>query len=348
MWEVVGHEEAVALLSKSLEKDMLSHAYLFVGPPQVGKTTLAMNLAQGVNCLESPPERPCSECTQCRRIATRQHPDVQVIDLVANSDGSAIRREIGINQVRDVQHSATLKPYEGKYRVFIFQEASSLSSEASNALLKLLEEPPESVLIILLTSDIESIFPTIVSRCQWVGLNYVALSTIGRELQNTLGTSQQEAMNLARLSKGRIGWALEAAGESQLMDDYSTELERVASLLDETLEGRFAYAEEMATLYARNREKAVEQLKTAVSWWRDLLVLKKGRGEYVANMPSMEALQYHAGWISTPQVMEAIKRIRDTIGYMETNVNPRLALEVLMLSLPRREDQLRPEASRLR
>ena len=165
-------------------------------------------------------------------------------------------------------------------------------------------------------------------------------------MQETLGIPPQEAADLARLSKGRIGWALEAAREPQLMEDYAKELERMASLLDETLEERFAYAEGMATLYAKNREKAVEQLKTAVSWWRDLLVLQRGGGEFVSNMPALEALQRHAGWIPTPQVVEAIKRTRDTIGYMEANVNPRLALEVLMLSLPRREEQPGPKAIR--
>ena len=335
----MGHEKAVALLAKSLEKDMLSHAYLFVGPPQVGKTTLAMNLAQGVNCLESPSDRPCDECTQCRRIAARQHPDVQVIDLVSNASGTGIRREIGIDQVREVQHAATLKPYDGKYRVFIFQDASLLSSEASNALLKLLEEPPESVLFILLTSDAESILPTILSRCQWIGLNHLPISSIANELQQVFGIPPQEAIDLARLSNGRIGWALEVARDPKNLGAYAAELERMASLLDEHLEDRFAYAEEMATLYSRNREKAIEQMKMAVSWWRDLLVLKNGEREFVSNTLAIEALQRHSRWISSPQVVAAIKKTRDTIGYMEANVNPRLALDVLMLSLPRRGEQ---------
>ena len=337
MWQVVGHEEAVALLTRSLEKDMLSHAYLFVGPPRVGKTTLAINLAQAVNCLGSSTLRPCGECSQCRRIAAGQHPDVQVIDLLPNASGSGIRKEIGIDQVREVQHSANLKPYEGRCRVFIFQEASSLSSEASNALLKLLEEPPESVLFILLTTNGESIFPTVLSRCQRIGLSYPPLSSIARQLREVLGIPPQEAMDLARLSKGRIGWALEAARNPQLVADYTAELERMASLLDDTLEGRFAYAEEVAALFARNPEKALERLRVAIGWWRDLLVLKKGDGEFVANVPAREALQRHAGWISTPQVVEAIKRSQDTVDCLGANVNPRLALEVLMLSLPRRE-----------
>ena len=334
MWQVVGHEEAVALLTKSLMKDMLSHAYLFVGPPQVGKMTLAMNLAQSVNCLEPPTSRPCGECNQCIRIAAGQHSDVQVIDLVANASGSGTRKEIGIDQVREVQHFANLKPYEGKCRVFIFQEASSLSPEASNALLKLLEEPPESELFILLTSSGGSIFPTILSRCQLVDLNPIALDTIAEQLQQALDTPPQEAMYLARLSKGRIGWALRAARDPQLMEDYTAELGRLASLLDNTLEERFAYAEEMAALYTSDRERTLDHLKLAVSWWRDLLVLKNGNGELVSNVPAMEALDSHARGISTQQVIEVIKRIQDTMSCLDGNINPRLALEVLMLSLP--------------
>ena len=338
MWQVVGHDEAVALLTRSLEKDMLSHAYLFVGPPQVGKMTLALNLAQSVNCLESSASRPCGECNQCLRIAAGQHSDVQVIDLVANESGSGMRRDIAIEQVREVHHFATLKPYEGKCRVFIFQEASSLSPDASNALLKLLEEPPESVLFILLTSRGESIFPTIISRCQWVDLNPLPLNIIARKLQETLDTPVQEAMNLARLSKGRIGRALDAARDPQLMEDYTAELGRMASLLDETLEERFAYAEEVAALFTRDRERALERLKLAVSWWRDLLVLKNDTGEFVSNVPALEALQSHARWISTQQVIEAIKKTQDTMSCLDGNINPRLALEVLMLSLPRGEE----------
>ena len=344
MWQVVGHEEAVALLARSLEKDMLSHAYLFVGPPQVGKMTLAMNLSQAVNCLESPSSSPCGECNQCLRIAAGQHSDVQVIDLVANASGLGTRREISIDQIREVQHSAILKPYEGKYRVFIFREASSLSPEASNALLKLLEEPPESVLFILLTSSGESIFPTIISRCQLVDLNPLPLDIIAGELQEALNTPPQEAMDLARLSKGRIGWALEAARDPQLMEDYTAELGRMASLLDDTLEERFGYAEEVAALFTRDREKALGRLRLAVSWWRDLLVLKNGNGEFVSNVPAMEALQSHARWVSIPQVIEAIKRTQDTMSCLDGNINPRLALEVLMLSLPRGEERSRLKA----
>ena len=336
MWQVVGHEAAVALLSRSLEREMLSHAYMFVGPSRVGKTTLAMNLAQGANCLNEPAARPCGECGQCVRIAQGLHPDVQIIDREPNASGTRTRRDIGIDQVREAQRAAVLKPYEGRNRVFIFQEASALTSEASNALLKLLEEPPESVLLILLTSDREAIPDTILSRCQQIDFRTLPIETIARHLEETQSVPRERATELARLSGGKIGWAIEAAQDSSLVEEYTTELEGVSQLLDNGLEERFAFAEEVATLYSRDSEKALGRLKVGMNWWRDMLLVKSGHEDLVSNQPAMEDLRRHSQWVSTPQVVKAINATRETIGYLESNVNPRLSLDVLMLSLPRK------------
>ena len=336
MWQVVGHEAAIALLSRSLEREMLSHAYMFVGPSRVGKTTLALNLAQGANCLEEPASRPCGECGQCVRIAQGIHPDVQVIDREPNASGSRTRRDIGIDQVREAQRSAVLKPYEGRSRIFIFQEASSLTSEASNALLKLLEEPPDSVLLILLADSRESIPDTIVSRCQQIDFRTLPIETVARYLEEASEVPQERAMELARLSGGKIGWAIEAAGDSSLVEEYAAELEGVSQLLDNGLEERFAYAEEVATLYGRDWERALGRLKVGMNWWRDMLLVKSGHEDLVSSPPSMEDLRRHAQWISTPQVVQALNATRETIDYLESNVNPRLSLDVLMLSLPRK------------
>ena len=337
MWQVVGHEAAIALLSRSLERDALSHAYMFVGPPGVGKTTLALNLAQAANCLAEPSARPCGECGQCVRIAQGLHPDVQVIDREPNASGSRIRRDIGIDQVREAQRAAVLKPYEGRSRVFIIQEASSLTSEASNALLKLLEEPPESVLLVLLADSREAIPDTIISRCQQIDFRTLPIETIARYLEETREVPREQAMELARLSGGKIGWAIEAAQDPELVEEYTAELEGVSQLLDNGLEERFAYAEEVAALYGRDWERALGRLKVGMNWWRDMLLVKSGHEDLVSSPPAMEDLRRHAQWISTPQVVKAINATRETIGYLESNVNPRLSLDVLMLSLPRRD-----------
>ena len=337
MWQVVGHESAVALLSRSLEREMLSHAYVFVGPSRVGKTTLALNLAQGVNCLDEPANRPCGECGQCARIAQGLHPDVQVIDREMNAAGTRARRDIGIDQVREAQRAAVLKPYEGRWRVFIFQEAASLSQEASNALLKLLEEPPELVLLILLTGSREAIPDTILSRCQQIDFRALPIDAIARHLEESREVPQERATELARLSGGKIGWAIEAAGNPEMVEEYTAELEGVSNLLDNGLEERFAFAEEVASLYSRDWEKALGRLKVGMNWWRDVLLIKSGHEELVSSAPAMEDLRRHAGWLSTPQVVRAINATRETMEQLEANVNPRLSLDVLMLSLPRRE-----------
>ena len=314
---------------------MLSHAYLFVGPPRVGKTTLAMALAQGVNCLAATGERPCGDCSQCVRIASGQHPDVQSVDVA--SAQSSTRREVGIDQVREVQRAAALKPFEGRRRVFIFPDASTLSTEASNALLKLLEEPPESVLLLLLAAQEDAVLPTILSRCQRVELGRLPAEAVAEELVRAKGVAREDAEALARLSGGSIGWALEAAERPEILDEYAAELERVASLLDQGLEGRFGYAEETAGLYGRDREKALLRLRTALGWWRDLLALKEGGDALVSNTPALEGLRRHAEWVTSAQAVAAVGHIREAIGHLEANVNPRLALEVMTLGLPRAE-----------
>src|SRR4030042_396604 len=132
MWQVLGHPKATTLLERSIQRGRLSHAYLFVGPPHVGKMTLALNLAQAVNCQAE--DVPCGECASCRRIASGKHADVQIIGLISTE-----KKEISIEQMREMQNSASLPPYEGKQKGFIIEKADLLPHEASNSLLKTLE-----------------------------------------------------------------------------------------------------------------------------------------------------------------------------------------------------------------
>ena len=343
MWRIAGHDEAVTLLSRSLEKEKLSHAYLFVGPAQGRQGHACDDPCAGRELpLQDAGEGPCGECSQCLRIAAGQHPDVQTVDLAAAQ--SPTRREIGIDQVREVQRAAALKPFEGRRRVFIFPDAPSLSAEASNALLKLLEEPPDSVLLLLLTTQEDAILPTIRSRCQLVELGRLPVEVVAGELTRSRGVAQDEAESLARLSGGSMGWAIEAAARPEVLQEYAEELERVAALLDEGLEGRFAWAEETAGLYARDRERALGRLRTALGWWRDLLALKEGGDALVSNTPALESMRRHAAWVTSPQAVEAVGRIREAIGHLEANVNPRLALEVMVLGFPRGVTQTQRKA----
>src|SRR3990172_564534 len=170
MWQVIGQTKAVSLLQRSLEIDSLAHAYLFVGPAHVGKMTLALNLAQALNCEAAQPPfgeaqgRPCGECLSCQRIALGKHADVQVMSL--NGETSEENRaKISVEQIERLQHSVSLPPFEGRYKVFIIDGAEFLSIGAANRLLKTLEEPVGKVIFILLTADEKLLLPTVVSRC---------------------------------------------------------------------------------------------------------------------------------------------------------------------------------------
>lgn len=333
MWQLRGHDTLIRQIDGSLKEGRYAHSYLIVGPPQTGKRTLAINIAQAVNCLV-PEDAPCGECNQCLRIANSQHADVMIIGLNQDEGQASNRTEIGINNVREVQRQANLKPYEGDQRVFIFDGAEYMSEEASNALLKTLEEPPPQVLIMLLTGQEDALLPTIRSRCRRLELRPLSVIQIAQDLVETQNLGQQEAQLLAHLSMGRLGWALSAARDPSIMEDRAEKLERISHISAASLEERFQYASDMASLFYKRRDEAKEVFYLWLRWWRDLLLIKEGASEFLYNSDWINVLEDRASKISTAQIASFIRAIQSAIDALEHNANARLALEVLMLSVP--------------
>ena len=332
MWRLRGHEPLLRQVDKSFKGGRHSHAYLLVGPAQVGKGALAINMAQAMNCL-SPEDAPCGECIQCRHIVSGQHADVLVIGVQRPGEDGPPRREIGIGDVRDVQRQASLKPYEGRCRVYIFDGAEYLSEEASNALLKTLEEPPPQVMLILLTPHEELLLPTIRSRCRRLELRPLPRAEMVKELVNAHSIGTEEAEKLACLSMGCLGWALSAIKDPAVLEKRREELDRIAKIAVAGLEDRFSYASDLATLFFRNREEAREVLRLWLRWWRDLLIIKEGAEEFVYNVDWIDTLRLRASECTTVQVVGFIRGLLSTLEALEHNANPRLALEMLMLML---------------
>ncbi len=332
MWQVIGQTKAVNSLKRSFAEGRLSHAYLLVGPQHVGKMTLAINLSQVLNCLFD--DKPCGQCQSCRRIASGNHPDVQVIERagVGAIRESPPQKEIGIEQIREMQHSVNLKPYEGNCRVIIIDGAEFMSEEAANALLKTLEEPPDSTVFILLAGDENSILPTILSRCQRLELPPVPVQTVRQALVEQWKVMPERADLLARLSYGCIGWAISAIDNENMLEEHSRHLESLIALANSDISERFEFASQLAAQFNKNRASVREWLELWLTWWRDLLLMKNGCAEFITNIDREGALQQQAARYSLSAIYGMTKSVQETMRQLDQNANPRLALEVLMLN----------------
>ncbi len=334
MWQVIGQSHAITQLEASFALGRLSHAYLLVGPPHVGKGTLALDLARAVNCTSKEDTSPCHQCTQCRRITSRLHADVRVIGLNQDDDKASRRREISIEEVRSVSSQAHLKPYEGACRVYIFEDAETMSEEAANALLKTLEEPPPDTLLILLTSQEDRLLPTIKSRCTRIELKPMAQHEITRYLEENRSVERNDAELLAQLCRGSLGWALLTLEDPLVLERRKSELDRLISLLGADVERRFHAASDIASLYYRDRGEALEVLDIWLSWWRDLMLMREGVEDWVLNRDYAKDLKEWNQAYTSRQITDFIGAIAKTVQALDHNVNPRLSLEALMLAVP--------------
>ena len=328
MWQIIGQDRILASLGHSLKENNIVHAYLLVGPQHVGKRTLALNLAQSLNCDE--PEPPCGQCRSCRRILEAKHADVTSIGL--NS-----RMEIGIDDIRGLQHLASLPPYEGKRKVFIIEEAEYLSTEAANSLLKILEEPPAKVIWLLLTSEEQRLLPTVVSRCQRLELKPMPLEQTQGILIDSYNIEPAKAILLAHLCQGCLGWALSVLADDNLFQQRCQRIVKLSSLLTASLDERFAYAQELATQFSQNRRLVSEATDLWLGWWRDLMLIKGNCKEAIINIDYETVLEKQAKMLSLGEIKDFVGNLRSVQEEISQNVNPRLAFESLMLDIPRRE-----------
>jgi DNA polymerase-3 subunit delta' len=302
----------------------IRHAYLIVGAESVGKETLARAFAQAVNCTyPDEAQRPCGECRACKLIISGNHPDVVYAEHDPNT-GS-----LKIEEIRALAQKIALKPYEARYRVAIFRDFDHARGPAQDALLKTLEEPPPQAMLILLAPAADALLPTITSRSQIISLRPVAVNIIHEVLLHR-GANDERAELLARLSSGRIGWAIRAHEDPALLEQRDTALNLLDEILSYSRAKRFDVAEDLS----KDKLSLYPLLELWQTYWRDALLLCEGVPVPPTNSDRREKLQQLARQMSPDDALHALQSTRAMLDNLSLNLNLRLALEVMFLDYP--------------
>ncbi len=321
-WEdVIGKIQAVKILRNALISHHVAHAYLLIGQKGVGKRYLARVFAQALNCEESK-ENPCGQCLTCLKILQGSHPDV----ITIHPEGKTMK----IEQVRELQKAMGYSAFEARQRVYIVCEVDKMTKEAANSLLKVLEEPPKDVVLILTAVQTEGILPTILSRCQIVSIHDISLEVLKQFLQRENTNWPPEKVHLiASLADGCIGKA------QQLGQNESLEQERNAyfDIFEKIPFSKEASLFNIAAQWEGTKEGLSDVLELLCTWYRDIMIYKiTHNGTGLFNSDQYERVQ-KAAVISVEQCVLSIDTIKEAQKKLRRNANVQLALEVMLIQL---------------
>lgn len=330
-------ERPLRLLTTSLKKGAIPHALLFTGIDGVGRRTTALALARALNCpAKSREDRPasplpsdnaltyfsafsCGECRSCKKIESGNHPDIHSIER----EGSRIR----IRQIRQLCDTLAMKPYEASVRVVIISDAQQMNREAGNALLKVLEEPPDHTLLVLTAPQPSDLLPTIVSRCQHLRFNPVSTPQIEQLLIDQKGLSPDQAGSLAAISRGSVARALSIEPEKWLKRREWL-LGQMEQLPFTPAGIRLAFAENLA----RKKEWIPEDLEIIQSWFRDLCIARYAP-ENIINKDRSERIQALSEKMEPARLLEYFAHTQKLRQGLDSNTNLRLNLEIFAMQM---------------
>ena len=322
---MLGHEWAVDMLRQHAARGDVRHAYLFCGPPGLGRRTLALRLAQALNCTNPiAAGEPCGQCRDCRQIAAMQHPDMNVIQ--ADFEGGTLK----VDQVREVQHSMSLKPYQAKYRVALFLRFQEANDNAANALLKTLEEAPAHAILLLTADNPEQLLPTIVSRCEILRLRSLPIETIEADLL-ARGLDEERARLLSHISGGRPGYARRLVEDFSLLEKREERLDDLQTLLNAPRVEKFSYADKLS----KDKDSMRQAILIWLSYWRDVMLRTAQTHTSLTNIDRNMEIEFLASRMDLNTARRVVGDLESVLEKMDRNVNSKLLAEVLLLDWPK-------------
>ncbi len=324
-WEIYGHDWAVEMLQQHAAHQTLRHAYLFTGPRGVGRRTIAIRLAQSLNCQTLlAPGLPCRVCRSCKQIEAGRHPDMLIIRKPDD------KKDIIAEQVREVSKFLSLKPYMADYKVVLFLNFEDANRSSQNILLKTLEEAPSYATLLLTANNAEQLEPTIISRCEIMRLRPLPVPIV-EEFLLSRGVTGDFAHLLAHLCSGRPGYALELSEDKSKLSFRAEKLDDLRKLLSAKRRDRFHYAEKLA----KDKDAFNQTLLVWLSYWRDVLLKASGASVALTNIDRAEEIEELSYDIARPLARSITVAIEKAIDRLDKNVNPRLLAEVTLMDWPR-------------
>jgi DNA polymerase-3 subunit delta' len=330
-WNLTGHEWAVDMLKKHVVHGTVRHAYLFAGPPGVGRRTLALRFAQALNC-KTPvePGIPCGQCRGCKQIEAMQHIDLHIVQAVDDEGKARLGGTLKVDQIREIRRLLTFKPYQSNYRVALFLRFGEANDSAANALLKTLEEAPPYAVLILTADNPEQLLPTIVSRCEVLRLRPLRIDQVQHALEDK-GYETNQAKWISHISGGRFGTALRLIESESFMLEREERLNDLQSLISASRVEKFAYADKLS----RDRESMRQAILIWLSYWRDVMLRTAQARTPLVNVDRNLEIEDLAGQMDLSSARRTVTDLENALEKMDGNVNPRLLAEVLLLDLPR-------------
>ena len=333
-WGVVGQDAAVEVLRRAIAGGHFAHAYLFAGPPGVGKALLARRLAQTlVAPTAEDPTLPDLTARAAQQIEAGTSPDIEriairgVCDESSHDHSSDNSTRIRICQIRRLERVASLAPFAVSRRIFVVDGADDLQPEAAHAILKTLEEPPGDALLLLLASDVDALLPTIRSRCQEIVLRPLSHAGLAAALREHAGLPADKAASLARLSHGRYGLAMRMQADPSLAVLRQSATDEVRRLMRSNRNERFDVAGRFGAGWYRERESVLATIDLWRDWWREVLLATSGLDA------APEAVEDASG-LTPADAVRALRAVQTARQHLLGNTNATLALEVMMLDLP--------------
>ncbi len=317
--DILGHARIVDVLQRSLRSGKTAHSYLFEGVPGSGRKKTALTLIQALFCSTQPDDA-CGICGSCRKVEGGNHPDIHLIAPLPD------KRDISIEQLREMQHVLSLRPYEAPRKACIIDPAERMSVSAANSLLKTLEEPPGNALIILLTENAGMLLPTVRSRCQLIPFAPLSPEHILTLLERN-GMAPETAALVAPMSGGSMQRAMELDNESLTLRRQAV-LTSIGKMTIHQIATVFDASEQLSG----NRDATLELLDMLLSFFRDAVHLGAGSGDIV-NRSVRPAIESIAANRSFPGNLELLERIYETRRAVQRNANTKLALDNLFMTM---------------